>query len=150
MLLYSKPTPNLPLLLSLPSLSQDAKKQFLVQGVYLDNLDLSIPTDKNRAERSKFMKATEMLDSAVDSDNGKVVMGECGKGKEELMDALQTVQVREGEGEERRKENLRTNELSHRCRVSLSLFTLVHRCRSSAVPPTPAPKSTVPSSSPTP
>ena len=77
--------------MSPPEAVEDAMKQFKVQGVNLDNLDLSVPTDENRAERSKFIAATELLDGVVDSDSGDVNLKTCAQPVAALKDALMTV-----------------------------------------------------------
>ncbi|GMH52780.1 hypothetical protein TL16_g01305, partial [Triparma laevis f. inornata] len=68
----------------------DAIKQFKSQGVTLDNLDLSVPTDSARAARSKFLNATSSLDSCVQQD-GTVSLSKCTVTSDQILAALKTV-----------------------------------------------------------
>ena len=67
---------------------KDAVEQFKVQGVNLDNLDVSVPSDENRANRARFLEMTALLDKCVDAKNGTVVLSNCGFTKDEVMGAL--------------------------------------------------------------
>jgi len=69
---------------------QDAIKQFKSQGVTLDNLDLSVPTDEARAARSAFLDSTSLLDSCVSSD-GSVDLSKSNHTKDAILAALKLV-----------------------------------------------------------
>ena len=68
----------------------DAIKQFSSQGVCLDNLDLSVPSDESRAERSTFTYACDSLDAAVAPD-GTVDLSVVSGGSSALLESLKTV-----------------------------------------------------------
>ena len=69
---------------------KDAIDQFHKQGVSLDNLDLSPPTDENRKERADFNAACEMLDECVAGD-GAVVVGSLDV--DSVISALDTIEA---------------------------------------------------------
>jgi len=69
---------------------EDAIKQFKSQGVTLDNLDLSVPTDEARAERADFLECTARLDSCVQSD-GTVSLPSCPVPASSIVSSLKTI-----------------------------------------------------------
>ena len=66
------------------------KQKHHTQGVTLDNLDLSVPTDEARAERSSFLECTARLDSCVQTD-GSVSLPSCPIFASSIISSLKTI-----------------------------------------------------------
>ena len=70
--------------------TKDAITQFRSQGVSLDNLDLSVPTDEARALRSKYLGDCKILDECVSTD-GDIDLEKVTPSAEEITECLDTI-----------------------------------------------------------